>query len=393
MNSRHNKNAFTILELLVAIALLAGILAASGVIFSHAVKAYRASAATSDITKKLRAVTDRITADVSGIRKDGYIFIAWMARPVDSDGDGNFDDEDGNGFPDKYVRFDRMLFFADGNFTSYRQWKTQQDDSFKVITGNLARIFYMPAINSEGVRARYIPDNEQHLRVLGRTQHILTAEIFYDVFDMGPEDFPNLVDFPDPFNDTDIEDWKQRNDLYEHDQLRVNWGGVDLGSNMDDWLNMNDDWLNMNTEISRNILFAITDIRLIFDTDPVPAPAPLIDDGGIVADIDDPDTYHRLFAEGVSSFKIQGWLESENRWYPQVDRNGDGNPDDGDFRAYYDEGTDPDQIDSGDPMPAGAFAEPGNPIPFTALKFTFTLHDSRGVFPEGRTFSHIVYLD
>jgi hypothetical protein len=28
-----------------------------------------------------------------------------------------------------------------------------------------------------------------------------------------------------------------------------------------------------------------------------------------------------------------------------------------------------------------------------ALKFTFTLYDSRGVLKEGRTFTHIVYLD
>jgi hypothetical protein len=28
-----------------------------------------------------------------------------------------------------------------------------------------------------------------------------------------------------------------------------------------------------------------------------------------------------------------------------------------------------------------------------ALKFTFTLYDSRGILTEGRTFTHIVYLD
>jgi len=28
-----------------------------------------------------------------------------------------------------------------------------------------------------------------------------------------------------------------------------------------------------------------------------------------------------------------------------------------------------------------------------ALKFTFTLYDSRGLIPKGRTFTHIVYLD
>jgi len=28
-----------------------------------------------------------------------------------------------------------------------------------------------------------------------------------------------------------------------------------------------------------------------------------------------------------------------------------------------------------------------------ALKFTFTLYDSKGIIKEGRTFTHVVYLD
>jgi hypothetical protein len=45
------------------------------------------------------------------------------------------------------------------------------------------------------------------------------------------------------------------------------------------------------------------------------------------------------------------------------------------------------------------YPDPLNPLnPFNkptypqALKFTFTLYDSRGVFKEGQTFTHIVYL-
>jgi hypothetical protein len=28
----------------------------------------------------------------------------------------------------------------------------------------------------------------------------------------------------------------------------------------------------------------------------------------------------------------------------------------------------------------------------TALKFTFTIYDSKGIIPDGKTFTHIVYL-
>ena len=110
---------------------------------------------------------------------------------------------------------------------------------------------------------------------------------------------------------------------------------------------------------------------------------------------------HLIFGERVGEFKIQCWYDfpSENipagqkpksgRWYPEVDPNGDGNLADSDFARLL-----PNLLGNG--MLAALYSGGGAwqtpPGPGRALKFTFTLYDSHGVFKNGKTFTHIIYL-
>ncbi|MBW8036285.1 MAG: hypothetical protein FVQ79_11805 [Planctomycetes bacterium] len=144
-----------------------------------------------------------------------------------------------------------------------------------------------------------------------------------------------------------------------------------------------------------------------------------IQDGGPTVSLDDPNTVHMLFCEGVGEFSIQGWYEAEQRWVPTIDPNGDDILDDTDFVPAA--GASPTTLDlSGVPVllypydgspgisggiwnlkfegvyPNSSVTEANfNSIPGLgkAFKFTFTLYDSQGVFPDGKTFTHIVYLD
>jgi len=125
---------------------------------------------------------------------------------------------------------------------------------------------------------------------------------------------------------------------------------------------------------------------------------------GAMVDPADPSSIHMLLCEGVAEFKIQGWSEAQRRWIPEVDPDGDGSLADTHF------------------FPADSNSVPGVLYPYPpyggvtlnnisyprqeidethfdaipglgrALKFTFTLYDSKGVIKEGRTFTHIVYL-
>jgi hypothetical protein len=141
-------------------------------------------------------------------------------------------------------------------------------------------------------------------------------------------------------------------------------------------------------------------------------------------------TIHMLLSEGVGSFAVQ-WTYPfdiinpppvptirQYRWWPDVDSDND--PlfpvpplSDSDFEtmrlayplAFYRFGIyfnivgitpglnwyRPAQaLNSYITPPAAPLPQGGFP---TALKFTFTLYDSKGVIKNGRTFTHIVYLD
>jgi hypothetical protein len=113
-----------------------------------------------------------------------------------------------------------------------------------------------------------------------------------------------------------------------------------------------------------------------------------------------------LLCEGVGEFKIQGWYDAEQQWLPEVDPDGDGDLTDTHFYGQDDPNT-PGVLY---PYPPYGGVKINNfrsypreeineeyfdaiPGLGRALKFTFTLYDSKGIFKDGRTFTHIVYLD
>ncbi len=61
---------FTLIELVVAIALLAMVLGFSGLIFKTCIEAHRTAGANSEIMQKLRAITDQLNRDFKGLQKD-----------------------------------------------------------------------------------------------------------------------------------------------------------------------------------------------------------------------------------------------------------------------------------------------------------------------------------
>ncbi len=348
MNYRSRTNrAFTLIELLVAIGILAIILSFASVIFRVSIGAHRMAVANAEIMQKLRAITSQLNADFKGLRKDGEIFVVWTAKQ-----------NSGSDDPNEYQRFDRIMFFADGDFQSYRT-----DPNVPVVHGNLARICYMIARSSDS-RA---PSQEKTERALARSQHILTAD-------------PELDDFPDP-NDLSDEQWVEWINRYEYDIISL------AG------------WKNLPWEGKRDILTAITDVTV--DNSSLNEAI-----RGVRVEPSDAKSFHMLLCEGVGEFKIQSWYEAQQQWIPEVDPDGDGNLGDTHF-FLSDANTVPGvlypyppyggvSINNIDEYPRGMVNELYfDTIPGLgrALKFTFTLYDSKGIIERGQTFTHIVYLD
>ena len=340
-----NNKAFTLIELLVAIGILAIVMSFSSVIFKVSIGAHRTAIAYAEIMQKLRAITDQLNADFKGLRKDGEIFVVWVAKPLSA---SDYKDNDFDG----HERFDRIMFFADGDFQSYK---------LPMVRGNVARICYMIA-KKGNVSAE---NQDRTERVLARSLHILTAN-------------PNLADFPDPnsFSDTKWHEW---NNWDEYDKISL------------------DGWKNISWQNKKDMLTATTDIQV--DNSSVNMAV-----RGVKVDPADANSIHMLLCEGVSEFKIQGWYDANQQWIPEVDPDSDGNLADTHFflnepnkapGVLYNSSREIVNINNinyvGNQIDELHF----NAIPGLgrALKFTFTLYDSRGIVKNGMTFTHIVYLD
>jgi len=361
---------FTLVELLVAIGLLAVVISFAGVIFRVSINAHRTAVANIEIMQKLRAITGQLDSDFKNLRKDGEIFVIWAANALTA---GGYRDNDLDG----YERFDRIMFFAEGDFHSYRV--------NPMVRGNVARICYSLAnkpSNSPSADPLRPAQQKPQTRMLARTQHILTAD-------------PALTSIGDPNNFTDDRQWYMWNNYFEYEKITM------------------DEWKLIPWSVKANVLSVVCDVKVGQSSVSERV-------RGSEINSTDPNSIHMLLCEGVGEFKIQGWNDLRQRWVPEVDPDGDGLLTDTNFipsadgtgldlvavpgvlypyRSWYDTAfTDPNsyfQINNmnypGQMLNQANF----NNIPGLgrALKFTFTLYDSKGIIKEGRTFTHIVYLD
>lgn len=321
--------------------------------------------------QKLRAITDQLNTDFAGLQKDAPLMI-W------------FQDD-----PNTGTRYDQIMFFASGDFQSTRVYKganasgpagygTRVPDQVGTpIAGNVARIYYGQA-QSRDPRDNNIkyPYNLLDVdRLLARRRHILTADPY--LYSWFTTDFSGFAGVEFMFSRY------TNNDFYEHDSLSLSaWKNVDAG-------------------FYKNVI-----LGTCFGWPPV-------------VDLRDAqNTIHNLIDEGIGSFAIQ-WAywdtgldpvapnDDRWRWFPSNDPYGDNSGTDShfgliaqQFGVYFNV---PGQttITNWIPMASGSIQYKSVPAVEIfkadfypkALKFTFTIYDSKGIIEKGKTFTHIVYLD
>lgn len=362
------RKAFTLMELVVALAILALVLSFAGAIFRVSLESQQLARANAEIMQKLRVLTDQLDADFRGLLKDGEIFVVWSARHKRKLDYPTIDPNDRRSVA--FDRFDRIVFFAGGDFTTFGPDPNR---------GNVARICYTLARGPTTKASE--PNRPQaqkpHKRILARTQHILIP--------------PALADASDTFDTSgfDTDDWVAWNSRRQIDKISL------------------EGWKRIPFAEKANILSVIGDLT-VADQDDNPISTTDEEARGVLIDRSEPDSFHSLFCQGVGQFMVQGWNDAENRWIPEV------NPDDDDSLADSDFPLNKGGKDvSSDHDPAlwyprgpSSLTKPRfpstrmdrdhfNEIPGLgrALKFTFTLYDSRNLIKEGRTFTHVVYID
>jgi prepilin-type N-terminal cleavage/methylation domain-containing protein len=292
------RKAFTITELLVAVAVLAVTMTAVGGIFKMAIDSQRTAEATSEIMRNLRAITDQINADFKGFRPGPAAAIVFQVT-------------DPNIVPDPNIRSDRIVFFANGDFQSTRQYeykKSTTENAFKTVVGNAARIWYgqstepNPSDPNEDVRRKKL--------LLRRVQILTDDSRLIDQTESNPYD---------------------GNDTREYDVRSMAEWRVFQQNEMPNDPNAFDQWLDL--------LVSRPSVELA-----------------------DPNYIPMVMARGVDDFTVQfsGPLGNRLNWWP-----------------------------SNQQVRAGNLVYPGS---YDAIRFVFTLYDSKGILKGGRRFSHTVYL-
>ena len=420
-------------------ALLTSLLVTSGVVFRVVVKSHMAATATAEISRKLRGITDQLNDDFKGLRKDAEIFIAWVPNPVDVDGKSLGPTATASQI-DRYERFDRIMFFADGDFQSYNEWSDYLDTGIneRIIRGDTARIVYMLAkddldhFDAQGnmVWGNKPESQEPHKRILGRSQHIFTGDS--KLVDLDPATVPDPLDPA-----TRRIRWIDPSNIINQLMLPAVLGQYDLtgaftqaNENYYEFDNFTlNEWINLPPKDKQEMLTVISDQK-VYLNDPFGNEPTEFHGMAVNVDSKPPLNVHQLLCQGVGSFSIQGWyadtVQMKYRWFPEIARDING-----DLVTDF-------EVDPGDPTQLDTTADSLrliypwpwyldlNPLAVTnnirlgidgsitdnyprqminqasfnsipglgrALKFTFTLYDSRGFFKEGKKFTHIVYLD
>lgn len=148
------RRGVTLVELLVAVSITTGMMLAASMVFSSSTKAAGLAQANTEIMAQLRALTDRLDRDFTGLQPNLPMAIIFEIDPS---------------YTPSTLRQDRIVFFANGDF----QVKDYGATSTTMLSGNLARIFYgqadySPALTNPSLTgSRYI---------LMRREKLLTAD-------------------------------------------------------------------------------------------------------------------------------------------------------------------------------------------------------------------------
>lgn len=277
------KKGFTLIEMAVAIGLLAMIIIFATVVFRVSIDAYRVAIANTEIMQKVRAITDQLNSDFGGIRREIKYPVAISF---------NFDDNND-------LRADRVAFIASGDFQSTGQYGIPE----RTIVGNVASISYSQAADPD---PNSDDPEDKRKKILARRQTILTSDanssLVSDSNEYGEYYLSSLAEW-------DVNSPFYTSDMSDTDEFVSNW--------------------TQRPDIT----------------------------------LSDPNDLVMYMAKGVDDFTIQlekGFDANDAiTWWPT------------------------------NPEVAGGGSYTGFP---KAIKFTFTLYDSKGIIKNGKTFTHIVYI-
>jgi len=329
------KKGFTLIELVVAVGILAVMLGFGGVIFNVSIDTYRTAGAHAEIMQKLRAITDQLNTDFAGLQKDGHLIIRSQFSQDRREHDrlsswrGPF-------------RTDQLYFFAIGDFQSW--FLTGMNKS------NIARVYI--GHDQDSLDLNRYRDNDPPTDRPASKWRLVHDVLLLKPFTAVPA-APAVVDYND----------------VSYAECRNNLGALEnTGGLLDESILINplsNPPVNLHSLMGQNV-------------------------GGVAIEWTDGTKY-----TDANSLKVSlvwfGIAAQAAPAVPPLSRT-DGAPPDILGDPYY---ASIETVTVVPPADYQAYWRPGIQQRYwpKALKFTFTIYDSKGIIEKGKTFTHIVYLD
>ena len=184
------RKAFTLIELIVAMAVLAIVLLFAGLIFRVSIKSHRMAIANAEIMQKLRVITEQLDTDFMSVhfKYGGKILARTQTYTFDGEEYG--------------VHFDGIAFFANGDFQSTGQYDIDGDE--ETIAGNVAAIYYGPPDPCS-----YGRQPEPQDRLLLRRQTILAPTVSEEHSDPNGEYYATSLEQWYVGSRSDLNGWAQ----------------------------------------------------------------------------------------------------------------------------------------------------------------------------------------
>ncbi len=153
------RKAFTLLEMVVSLGILALILSFAGVIFRVSIESQRLALANAEVMQKLRVITEQLDADFKGAALQyPYVYDGYLATNTETTTVAGVTTT---------VNSDALAFFTCGDFRSTNRY-ADAGSSLQTVAGNVASILYcQPDPNS------YPRPPKPYEKVLLRRQTIL----------------------------------------------------------------------------------------------------------------------------------------------------------------------------------------------------------------------------
>lgn len=157
------RKGMTLVEIMVAVAIMILMMVMIGYVFKSAISASGSAMALNDISRQTRTFTRWLNKDFSGLQADMPFVIVFEGHTNNNKPGWGDPDE-----PEKLIRYDRVCFFANGNF---------QDISNSALSGNVARIYYGQFANTPPLNID--SDTSAPRQILSRRFKILTGNEYY----------------------------------------------------------------------------------------------------------------------------------------------------------------------------------------------------------------------